>query len=168
MIDAVVYTTNTGFSKEYALMLGNELNLPVYELEKALKEIKKDTEIAYLGWVMADNIVGYKKVATYFKVSVLCAVDLSSNKDRIAKANIIDNNTELFVLKGGINLNRLKGFKKFLMKIISKSMIKDLEIKQNLDLEDKKLLAILKGEESGVLKNNLSEAISYIRRQERK
>lgn len=72
MIDAVVYTTNTGFSKEYALMLGNELNLPVYELEKALKEIKKDTEIAYLGWVMADNIVGYKKVATYFKVSVLC------------------------------------------------------------------------------------------------
>ena len=54
------------------------------------------------------------------------------------------------------------------MKIISKSMIKDLEIKQNLDLEDKKLLAILKGEESGVSKNNLSEAISYIRRQERK
>ena len=168
MIDAVVYTTNTGFSKEYALMLGNELNLPVYELEKALKEIKKDTEISYLGWVMADNIVGYKKVATYFKVSVLCAVGLSSNKDRIAKANIIDNNTELFVLKGGLNLNRLKGFKKFLMKIISKSMIKDLEIKQNLDLEDKKLLAILKGEESGVSKNNLSEAISYIRRQERK
>lgn len=41
-IDAIVYVSNTGYTKAYAQMLGNQTGLPVYPLEEAQKVLKAD------------------------------------------------------------------------------------------------------------------------------
>ena len=61
-MEAIVYTSNTGTTKEYAELLGSKLSLPVYSLNEAKTNLKADSEIIYLGWIMASSIKGYKKI----------------------------------------------------------------------------------------------------------
>ena len=41
MIKAIVYKSNSGFTKEYALMLSKKLVLPVYDIKEANKSLCK-------------------------------------------------------------------------------------------------------------------------------
>ena len=50
---AIIYTSNTGSTAEYAQLLGKELNLPVHSLQKAKNKVPAGSEIIYLGWIMA-------------------------------------------------------------------------------------------------------------------
>lgn len=43
-MNAIVYTSNTGFTAQYAGLLGEKLNLPVYSLDTAKKKLD------YLTW----------------------------------------------------------------------------------------------------------------------
>ena len=67
MISAIVYTTNTGTTKTYAEMLGEQIHLPVYALAEAKKKLEKGTTILYLGWIMAGSVKGYKEADKYFQ-----------------------------------------------------------------------------------------------------
>ena len=53
---AIIYTSNTGSTAEYAQLLGNELNLPVHSLQQAKNKVPAGSEIIYLGWIMAGGI----------------------------------------------------------------------------------------------------------------
>ena len=46
---AIVYTSNTGFTAQYASLLGGETGLPVYSLEDASKSLPQSSPIVYLG-----------------------------------------------------------------------------------------------------------------------
>jgi hypothetical protein len=59
---AIIYTSNTGSTAEYAQLLGNELNLPVHSLQQAKNKVLSGSEIIYLGWIMA----GGKRMKLYF------------------------------------------------------------------------------------------------------
>lgn len=50
---AIIYTSNTGSTAEYAKLLGNELNILVYSAAESKKKVLAGSEIIYLGWVMA-------------------------------------------------------------------------------------------------------------------
>ena len=54
--NAIVYTSNTGYTKQYAGMLGKNTGLPVYSLEEAMKELGAGDSILYLGLLMAWKI----------------------------------------------------------------------------------------------------------------
>ena len=60
---AIVYTSSTGHTTEYAKILGEKTGLPVYALNEALKQLSNGIEIIYLGWLFANGIKGYKKAA---------------------------------------------------------------------------------------------------------
>ena len=48
---AIVYTSNTGFTAEYASLLGGETGLPVYALEDAKKACPKTAPSSiWAGW----------------------------------------------------------------------------------------------------------------------
>ena len=64
-MNAIVYCSNTGYTARYAAMLGQRLNLPVLELKKACKELKKGTPVIYMGWIFASSIKGYRKAAEH-------------------------------------------------------------------------------------------------------
>ena len=47
--DAVVYTSNTGYTRRYAEMLGEKTGLPVYALSAAKAELARGSRVIYLG-----------------------------------------------------------------------------------------------------------------------
>ena len=45
----IVYTSNTGYTKKYAVLLGKKLRLPVYDLAEAKTKLAEGSPIIYLG-----------------------------------------------------------------------------------------------------------------------
>ena len=76
MIQAVVYTSNTGSTEQYARLLGQETGLPVCSLTEARKTLSAGTQILYLGWVMAGSIQGYADAARLYRIPMICAVGM--------------------------------------------------------------------------------------------
>ena len=50
---AIVYTSNTGCTAQYASLLGGETGLRVYPLEDAMKNLPQGSPVIYLGWLAA-------------------------------------------------------------------------------------------------------------------
>ena len=73
---AIIYTSNTGSTAEYAQLLGKELNLPVHSLQKAKNKVPAGSEIIYLGWIMAGGIKGYNEAAKLYKVRAICGIGM--------------------------------------------------------------------------------------------
>ena len=73
---AIVYISNAGSTAEYAQLLGNELNLPVYSFKQAKNEVSCGSEIIYLGWIVAKEIKEYKRAAKLYKVCAVCGVGM--------------------------------------------------------------------------------------------
>ena len=59
---AIIHTSNTGSTAEYAQLLENELNLPVHSLQQAKNKVLSGSEIIYLGLIMARG----KRMKLYF------------------------------------------------------------------------------------------------------
>ena len=49
MIKAIVYMSEAGHTKGYAELLGERTDLPVYDLNTAIRKVPKEAEIIYLG-----------------------------------------------------------------------------------------------------------------------
>ena len=71
-INTIVYTSNTGYTAQYAQMLGEITGLPVWDL--ASRQAPKGSDIIYLGWLMAGNIQGYKKAARDYRIRAVVVV----------------------------------------------------------------------------------------------
>ena len=52
MISAIVYTSNSGYTAEYARLLGQATGLPVNDLRQ-VHTPQPDEEVIFLGWLMA-------------------------------------------------------------------------------------------------------------------
>ena len=63
----ILYTSNTGFTAQYAALLSEQTGLPCFSL-KAAGHIQPGTPILYLGWLMAGNVQGYKEAAKKYTV----------------------------------------------------------------------------------------------------
>ena len=57
-MEAIVYTSNTGSAAQYAEMLAKETGLAAYSLDEARGKVPADSEVIYLGWVMAGTVKG--------------------------------------------------------------------------------------------------------------
>ena len=73
-MEAIVYTSNTGTTKEYAKLLGKKLSLPVYSIDEAKGKVEFGSKIIYLGWIMASGIKGYKKALKDYDIRAIGAV----------------------------------------------------------------------------------------------
>ena len=76
MIQAIVYTSNTGSTEQYARLLGQETGLPACSLAEARKTVNDGAQIIYLGWVMAGAIQGYADAARCYRIPMVCAVGM--------------------------------------------------------------------------------------------
>lgn len=165
MITSVVYVSNSGHTKEYAKILAEKIGLPVYELNTAAKELGKNSEIVFLGWLMAGTVKGYKKAKKLFKVKVLCAVGMSDSDSQAADVkgrNDIQNETELFYLQGGFDMNALHGIYKLMMKCMKSTVGAVLNKKENRSSEEDEMLDLLYNGGNKVSEENLNQVIEYI------
>lgn len=122
---AIVYTSKTGHTAQYAKLLGDKTGLPVYALSEATKQLSSGTEIIYLGWLFANSIKGYKKAAKKHKISAICAVGLCDTGTLLAevrKANDIPEVTMLFTMQGGMDKTKLYGINKLMINMLTKGL----------------------------------------------
>ena len=58
MISAIVYTSNSGYTAEYARLLGRATGLPVNDLRQ-VHTPPPAQEVMLLGWLMAARVMGW-------------------------------------------------------------------------------------------------------------
>ena len=85
MISAIVYTSNSGYTAEYARMLGELTGLPVNDLRQ-VHNPQPQREVIFLGWIMADNVMGYAKASRFYKVRCVSGGHGAGHAGRVGQA----------------------------------------------------------------------------------
>ena len=146
MIKAIVYTTNTGSTAQYARMLGDLVGLPVFSLSDAAGNLENQTEIIYLGWVMASQVKGYAKAAKRFRVKAVGAVGMAATgtPDQIVREKTqVPAGIPVFILQGNFQVKKLHGLYRLMMEIMVKSVGKTLGEKENRTEEEDDMLDMM-------------------------
>lgn len=162
-MEAIIYTSNTGYTKQYALMLGEQTGLPVHTLKSAKGSVPTGAKVIYLGWLMAGGIKGYKKAAKEYTVCAVCAVGMASDdsqrNDVLKRAKITD--TPLFIMQGGFDMNKLHGIYKLMMKTMAKAVGGKLAKKPDKTAAEEDIVDLLINGGSRVSKEKLSPVIAW-------
>lgn len=143
---AIIYTSNTGSTAEYAQLLGKELNLPVHSLQQAKNKVLSGSEIIYLGWIMAGEIKGYKEAAKLYKVRAVCGVGMGQTGTQLKEVrdkNAIPQRIPLFTLQGNFDVKKLHGAYRFMMNVMVKTVGKGLANKTDRTPEEDDMLDMM-------------------------
>ena len=157
---AIVYTSNTGHTRQYALLLGERLGLPVYALNEANAQLSGGSPVIYLGWLHASHVKGYSAAARRFAVCAVCGVGLCDTGTLISevrKATAIAEDIPLFTLQGGIDRSRLKGMDKLMISMLTKG----LDAQKQRSAQDDRMLELLRRDENYVCPENLAEVLQW-------
>lgn len=163
-MNAVVYTSNTGFTKQYALLLGQQLGLPVFSLPEAQAKLPASSEILYLGWQMAGKIKGYSKAAKSFRPAAVCGVGMGPNGsqlEELRKANRIAPETPLFSLQGGYDPKNLHGIYRLMMNTAEKTIGRSLLKNEHPTPEETDMLDLLNHGGNRVCLENLKPVLEW-------
>ena len=161
---AIVYTSNTGFTAQYASLLGGETGLPVYSLEDALKSLPQNSPIVYLGWLTAGKVQGYDKAVTKFNLQALCAVGMAksgSQMEDVRKSNNPPQGLPLFTLQGGFDLKKLRGIYRLMMLVMSKTVAKKLAAKPDRTPDEEDMLDLFQNGGNRVSLENLRPVLAW-------
>ncbi len=162
--DAIVYTSNTGYTAEYARLLGARTGLPVYALADAQQALEAGSSILYLGWLMAGKVQGYRKAARRYRMQAVCGVGMGATGSQLQdlrRANRLPEALPVFTLQGGFDLNRLRGVYRLMMLMMAKTLGKGLADKQNRSPEEDAMLELLLQGGSRVSEANLSAVLDW-------
>lgn len=157
---AIVYTSKTGFTKQYAKLLGKKLMLPVYSLEDALYGLGQGSPILYLGWIHASSVQGFRKASRQFKLCGVCGVglcDTGSLVEQVRKTTAIPGDIPLFTLQGGFLREKLKGMDKILISML----VRGLSAKEAPTENEKRMLTLLQQDGNYVSEDNLTAVLSW-------
>ena len=161
---AIVYTSNTGFTAQYASLLGGETGLPVYSLEEAVKSLPQSSPIVYLGWLTAGKVQGYDKAVTKFNLQALCAVGMAksgSQMEDVRKSNNLPQGLPLFTLQGGFDLKKLRGIYRLMMLVMSKTVAKKLAAKPDRTPDEEDMLDLFQNGGNRVSLENLRPVLAW-------
>lgn len=159
-MNAIVYTSKNGHTAEYAEILGKLTGLPVYSLKDAEKQLENGTPIIYLGWLMASRVQGYKRAAKIFKVSAVCGVglcDTGTTLSEVQNANALPEDFPLFTMQGGMDKDKLKGFDKLLINMLTKGLASQKEPTET----DERMLNLLTHNENFVSEKNTADFMKW-------
>ena len=158
--NAIVYTSNTGHTRQYAMLLGEKTGLPVYSLEEAVSQLPGGSRILYLGWVHASHVKGYRQAAKRFSVCAVCGVglcDTGTLTAEVRQATAIPGEIPVFTLQGGIERKKLKGIDKLMISMLAKGLASQ---KQRTP-RDERMLELLSRDGSYVCRENLAEILDW-------
>lgn len=114
-VSAIVYTSATGFTAQYAQMLQHQTGLPLCRLEEA-GTLPGDARVLYLGWLCAGQIKGLKKARARLHVAGVCGVGMDPQPDtgKLRRDNRLAA-IPLFFLRGGYAPARVRGVYRLMM-----------------------------------------------------
>ena len=146
MTPAVIYTSQTGFTKRYAEWISEKANADIFELKEAQKKDASFFDaydaVIYAGWCMAGKVVKSnwffdKAGSLKGKKLAIVAVGASPNEnpqvDAAMAALLTDEQKQyikVFYCQGGINYDKMKLPSKLAMKMFAASLKKSKDPKQ--------------------------------------
>lgn len=161
----IVYRSDTGFTKEYAEMLGKAEKMKVCPLAEAQGKVGPGETVFFMGPLMAGHISGVDKAVKQFAVKGVCGVGMSPASqqvlDNLARANYT-NSAPIFYLQGGWAPKKVGWLKRRMVGMATKSMREALQNKKRTPEEDKQLDFLLHGG-SFVAFENLEAIQNWIR-----
>lgn len=123
-IKAILYKSNTGTAKRYAEALGAKVGLSVYEFNDCKTKINKGDNVFYIGCVNAAIIRGFKAARKRYNAIGVAAVGMGAAEQ--VHSSIVETNKigvlPYFYLRGGMDRSKLKGFNKFVINLLIKSL----------------------------------------------
>ena len=164
--NAIVYQSNTGYTRQYALMLGKMTGLAVYALEEALEKLPSGQNVLYMGWLMAGKVQGYAKAVRRYTIAAVCGVGMGatgSQMQDLRKANAISASVPVFTLQGGFDITKLRGIYKLMMTIMIKTAGKGLSEKKDRTPDEDAMLELMLHGGSRVSEENLSDVVAWYR-----
>ena len=157
---AIVYVSNTGHTRQYALLLAKESGLPVFSYDEAISGLPGGSRIIYMGWIHASHVKGYSGAAKRFAVCAVCGVGLCDTGTliyEVRQASSIPEDIPLFTLQGGIDRSRLKGMDKLMISMLTKG----LDAQKQRSAQDDRMLELLRRDENYVCPENLAEVLQW-------
>jgi len=168
MIQAIVYRSGTGYTKKYANLLAEMTGLPAYDLAGG-EPPEQGAEVIYLGWIMAERVMGLEDARKRFGTPCVCAVGMGPGSAalviRIRRKNKILGEDKAFYLQGGFDLQRLKGPFRLIMAVKVREIAARLEKKPKRTAEEEATLMMTKGPYSCVCPENLRDVMEWYRKQ---
>lgn len=162
--NAIIFTSNTGYTGQYAKLLGDKTGLPVYELSDAVKEVPRGSGIIYLGWLMAGKLKGYNKAAKLYHTEAVCGVGMGATGSQlqdVRKTNRIPPDTPVFTMQGGFDLARLRGIYRLMMTVMAKTAGRGLAEKKDRTSEEDAMLELMLHGGSYVSEKNLASVLEW-------
>lgn len=162
MVSAIIYTSQTGFTRRYAELLGRDAALPVYNTADWDFLPAEGTEAVYLGWLSAGRIKGLSEAQKRWKVRAVCAVGMSPENDpkAVAERNRVE--CPVFCVQGGYAPEKLKGMDKLVMSVVTKLIVRTQAKKVRTAEERAQLEQFSKGCDF-VDENNLAPLLAWLR-----
>ena len=169
MISGIVYTSNSGYTAQYARLLGDALGLPVTDLSWGA-EPHPGRDVIYMGWLMAGSVKGYAKAAKEYHIRAVCAVGMGpashAGAEKIRAKMGIPAEVPVFALQGGFDINRLRGPYKWIMRLKSRQIRETLEGKAERSPAQQLTYDMVTKGASAVKAENLAEVIDWYKTKE--
>ena len=165
---AIVFTSNTGYTAQYAALLAKKTGLHVYALNEALEKVPEGSAVIYMGWIMAGKIQGFITAMKHYQVAAVCGVGMNptgSQLPMVRQANGLGESMPVFTLQGGLNMDKLHGFKKLILKIMGGSIGKQLMAKQDRTPEEDAILDMFRNGGDRVSMQNLKDVAAWYERE---
>ena len=162
---AIVYTSGTGHTRQYAFLLGEKTGLAFYALEEAMSLLPAGSPVLYLGWVHAGHVKGYANAAKRFTICAVCGVglcDTGTMTSEVRKATAIPEEIPLFTLQGGMDRGKLKGINKLMITMLTKGLSSQ---KERSD-QDERMLELLSKDANYVSEENLAGVEQWYREEQ--
>lgn len=166
----IVYCSNAGHAKEYALLLAQELQVECLDIKNAIKKLKDKEDIVFISWIMAEMICKLKKAQKKFNVVYLAAVGAMPNtsdyyNEILSKNNVLD--AKFYYLQGGVDINRLKGLKKIIIGIMASRFASATASSEEETAKNELLRDIFNSKTNYVSKENISAMLEAIKQERR-
>lgn len=120
----IIYRSNTGFTQEYAEMLGKAEQLKVLRADEAEGKVGPEEPVFYMGPLMAGHITGIDKVVKRYAVKGVCGVGMSPPSqhvlDTMTRANYV-HGAAIFYLQGGWAPDKVGWLRRRMVNMVTKS-----------------------------------------------
>lgn len=170
MKNIIFYKSNTGFTKQYVDMLQNRIvPLEVYKVEKINKKLLEGADNVFFAGPLRNNVIlglsKFLKKYKYMKDKNIYVIVTGiqppddEKRDLVITTNSLDEyHVRLFLLLGGLDINKMKPLTKMMMKLSIKMAIKK-DPSQKEMLEQR-----LNGSLNFVSNSNLDRLVDIYRR----
>lgn len=162
---ATIYTSDTGLTQKYAVMLSEMTGIPAYNISEAKDTIANGAEYFYMGWLMASRVKGYKKDKKLYTMKAVFAVGMGRSRlimvdETIRRHHISD--TKVSYLQGGFDMKKLHGFNLYIMSSMRRTLTAEFSKKGFLTDDEAEFLHMLNYGDDFVCKENIEPVTQWL------